>query len=78
MKNLKKAWITPHGSADLVTLSLESEHVFPEYRRVNASEMIYPDVPTAEHPQKHTTTILCLSHADLLTIREAIDKHLDL
>lgn len=74
MSGIKKAWITEFD-AELVSLSLESENAFPCYKRVSASEVVFPD--RENHlTDRHTVSIKLLSKDDLRMISDAIKEYL--
>lgn len=72
---IKKAWITEHD-ADLVALTIESEHVHEKHMRVKAYEMEFPEVPSPRHPLRHVVNISLLDEEDLKVMLLAICKHL--
>jgi cell division protein FtsL len=72
---VKKVWITEHD-ADLVSLSMESEVVEPEYRRLKIEERAFPDKPTVKHPKRHTISVKLLSMEDLELIIKTIEAYL--
>ena len=72
--NLKKCWITEHD-AGFQTLSLQSEHVAHEYRRISAETITSTHSPYREG-DRHVIVIGLLSVEDLIEIREAITRYL--
>ena len=69
---LKKVWITKNCER-LYSITLESSD--PELP-INAACMKFPNLPTPQHPLRHTTNIGLLNIDDLLDIRNAIDEFL--
>ena len=72
--NLKRCWITEHD-AGFQTLSLQSEHVSPEYRRISAYSRIITCSPS-QGGDRHIIVIGLLSVEDLIEIRETITRYL--
>lgn len=75
MSTLKGVWITPHD-AGLVSLSMESEIVYPEYMRIKVSEREFPDNPTKKSPKRHTISVKLLTIDDLKLLKNIIDEYL--
>jgi hypothetical protein len=71
MSALAKAWITPHD-ADLVMLTLRSESVTPEYRRISCEGRLFPAVT----PTNHVILLGLFSEEDLLKIKNTIEEYL--
>jgi hypothetical protein len=76
MSAVKNMWITRYDG-DLVSLSMESETVKPEYMRLKVEERVFPDIPTKTHPKRHTISIKLLSVEDLELIMETIEAYLN-
>lgn len=76
MSAIKGIWITKHDG-DLVSLSMESEIVEPEYRRLKVEERAFPEKPTVKHPKRHTISVKLLSVEDLEFIMETIEAYLN-
>jgi hypothetical protein len=76
MSAIKSIWITKHDGG-LVSLSMESEIVKPEYMRLKVEERAFPDIPTKRHPKRHTISVKLLSQEDLEMIVEIIEAYLD-
>jgi hypothetical protein len=75
MNALKKAWITACATTDrLLTLSLESAEVDPEYRRLGTSGMVFPDRETGG--PRHVTTLWNLTEADLILLHQTVGAFL--
>lgn len=72
---LKHVWITEH-TRDLVSLSMESEIVDPEYMRIKVSEQVFPEKPTKKSPKRHTVCLKLFTEADLCYLRDVIDDYL--
>jgi hypothetical protein len=75
MMSLKKAWITPSTNT-LSTLSLESEHVDPEWRRLSVYEAVFPDDPSPDQSRRHTIVIQLMDVDDLIKLRDVISEYL--
>jgi hypothetical protein len=75
MGAIKKVWVTDHD-ANLVALSIESEHVIEKHMRVKVYEAEFPEVPSVRNPLRHTISISLLDDDDLEKILKAICKHL--
>ena len=73
MSSIKKVWIAP-WEAGLVSLCFESENVEHDYERLKIKEMLFPAVPTKEHPLRHTVSVSLLSQEDIDAIAEELDK----
>lgn len=74
MRSVKKCWITP-GDGGLVTLSLESSHTMPEYRRIQVEQTIHPvTVPMAD--RRHVVMLPTMTCDDLEKIRDTINEYL--
>ena len=76
MSAIKGVWITKHDG-DLVSLSMESETVTPEYMRLKVEQRAFPDKPTQKNSLRHTISVKLLSVEDLETIVETIEAYLD-
>jgi hypothetical protein len=72
---IKNAWITPHD-AGLASLSIESQHVSPAHMRAHVTEAVFPANPTPEHPERHVVGLSLLDIEDFVTLRNAIDTHI--
>jgi hypothetical protein len=72
MAALSKAWITLYD-AGLGTLTLRSENIEPEWRRLFSKERTFP----ATDPQNHIIMIGLLDDDDLLKIKTAIEEYLN-
>jgi hypothetical protein len=72
---IKNAWITPHDGG-LASLSIESQHVSPVYKRAHVTEAVFPANPTPEHPERHVVGLSLLDIEDFVTLRNAIDTHI--
>jgi hypothetical protein len=59
-------------------LSMESSVVVEneEYKRINITEQLFPDIPTPRRPLRHTVALGLFDNEDLWQIRKAIDVHL--
>lgn len=75
MNAIKQVWITDHD-ANLVALSIESNHVNAKHLRVKIYEMEFPEVPSVRCPLRHVINISLLDEEDLKKILVAICKHL--
>jgi hypothetical protein len=76
MPSLKQAWVTPLlcSHQDLFSISLESEHVTEEFRRIHQVENVFPAEPTPEPPLRHVMVISVLDLKDIVTLRDALNK----
>jgi hypothetical protein len=73
MDNLKRAWIN-ELTPDLLSITLESEHILPDIHDLQVVEMTGPVEPTPEHPKRHTINLGYFSIGDLIEINETLDK----
>jgi hypothetical protein len=72
---IKNAWITSHDGG-LRSLSIESQHVSPAYKRAHVTEAVFPANPTPEYPERHVVGLSLLDIEDFVTLRNAIDTHI--
>jgi len=75
MGAIKQVWIVDHD-ADLVGLSIESNHVKEKHMRIKVYEAEFPEVPSVRHPLRHSVSISLLDEDDLKKILVAICKYL--
>ncbi len=68
---LKKVWVAPSHGGDMMSLTLESETVFPEYLRVKANEMVFPE---EGDDKRHTINIGYLDFDDIVLIHNILGE----
>lgn len=73
MSAIKRIWMTQH-EAGLFTMSMESNHVVPEYLQLHV-ESTYPSSRVTKRP-RHVVLVKLLSEHDLIKVRDAIDRFL--
>jgi len=74
MRQLKKAWITPHAD-DALMLSLASDRPDQDYTRLLCNSTVFPDRDNPGH-QSHTVTVGLFSREDLEYLHVFLTKFL--
>lgn len=73
---IKQVWITRFND-NLVSISMESAVVDPEFMRLKVEEQDFPDKPTKRNPKRHTCIVGLLSREDLEMLRGKITEYLN-
>ena len=73
MGTINRVWFTEHDPG-LFVMSVESQHVVPEYLQVHVESM-YPG-DGINRPQRHVVALKLLHEGDLEKMRDAIDVFL--
>jgi hypothetical protein len=77
VRHAKMIWLTPWPTCEsLARLCIESAETEPSHKRLTIRESLFPEVPTAAHPQRHVISIGLLEREDLAAIRDAISAYL--